>query len=280
MSDEGPDTGGIVELLPLPEPTLGRLSLDALADAINEAHDSAQAFARDASIAVSGALRYAMRAGDGLLAARQKVGPGDWTTWVNSNCRFDVRTAKNYQRIAHYRTLIDRWLTDGGSGQLMDAIEQLRGLPQVVAGQAAAPDAKDPGLRAVARRLHSEGATYHQIGKELGVNYSTVRGWIDREWRRDKKRRDTANATRRKQAERALAREEQAKAVKVAGGDEAVVYALLRRAAAALDAAMGERPTGAHRDALRDALRHVHLAEDEISRAIRVSANGSSAEQT
>lgn len=70
-----------------------RLPPPSLADQINAEHEAAVSKAREA-------LEHARRAGELLLKAKEKVDHGEWLAWVRENCRFSVRTAQVYMRIA------------------------------------------------------------------------------------------------------------------------------------------------------------------------------------
>jgi hypothetical protein len=45
-------------------------------------------------------LTEAIRFGEMLLTAKQRIGHGEWLSWVQRNCRFSTRTAQQYARLA------------------------------------------------------------------------------------------------------------------------------------------------------------------------------------
>ena len=71
-----------------PEPEITALAAD-----INAEHERAFGKATEA-------LEHARRAGELLLQAKAAVGHGEWLPWVEANCKFSVRTAQGYIRLA------------------------------------------------------------------------------------------------------------------------------------------------------------------------------------
>jgi hypothetical protein len=89
--DGAPDTDKTLESnLPLFEPQRG---LTDLADRINAEHDAYLAAAADA-------VGHAVCAGKLLADAKQGVRHGEWSSWVAAHCRFSLRMAQNYMRVA------------------------------------------------------------------------------------------------------------------------------------------------------------------------------------
>jgi Protein of unknown function (DUF3102) len=78
-------------------------SLDALAEEINAEH---RAFLR----AAEETFRAALRAGDLLNEAKAEAGHGNWTTWVEENCVFSMRSAQVYMQLANNRTQVEEML--------------------------------------------------------------------------------------------------------------------------------------------------------------------------
>lgn len=68
-------------------------TLDELASQINFAHDAAREAARLS-------VQHALTAGRLLLEAKTRVPHGRWIPWVEANCRFALRTAQAYMRLA------------------------------------------------------------------------------------------------------------------------------------------------------------------------------------
>src|SRR5689334_10117732 len=46
--------------------------------------------------ALESGLEHAIRCGEHLDQARKLIGRGDWEEWVEKNCGFSIRTARNY----------------------------------------------------------------------------------------------------------------------------------------------------------------------------------------
>jgi hypothetical protein len=71
----------------------GTEHLDKIALAINQEHEAAFGKARQA-------LDHARRAGEFLLKAKRRLTHGSWLPWIRENCRFSVRMAQGYMRLA------------------------------------------------------------------------------------------------------------------------------------------------------------------------------------
>jgi hypothetical protein len=69
------------------------IPLDALADMIRKAHKATEKHKHDAVV-------QAATAGNHLLVAKQQVQHGQWEQWVADNCKFALRTAQIYMKIA------------------------------------------------------------------------------------------------------------------------------------------------------------------------------------
>ena len=68
-------------------------TLEDLADQIQQAH-------LQVTRACEAVVAFAVRAGQLLLKARPRVPRGAWEKWVELNCQFSLRTARDYVRIA------------------------------------------------------------------------------------------------------------------------------------------------------------------------------------
>jgi len=66
---------------------------DTLPAKINAEHEAAFGSAREA-------LEHARRAGELLLEAKAALKHGEWLPWIESNCKFGERTARNYMQLA------------------------------------------------------------------------------------------------------------------------------------------------------------------------------------
>ncbi len=94
-----------------------------LAAQINTEHQAAFSKAREA-------LEHARRAGELLLQAKADVGHGAWLPWIEANCKFSVRTAQGYIRLAQgWETLQAKSATVAHLG-LREALGLLADAPQ------------------------------------------------------------------------------------------------------------------------------------------------------
>ena len=53
--------------------------------------------------ALESGLDHAMKAGEYLAVAKKLVGHGCWADWIEENCEFSYRTARNYIRVYTHR---------------------------------------------------------------------------------------------------------------------------------------------------------------------------------
>jgi len=88
-----------VEITPVVESTtsalatLTEIALDQLAADINREHEAAECGMRES-------LLHAKLAGEKLIAAKAKVGHGNWMNWREKNCCFSHSTALLYMNVA------------------------------------------------------------------------------------------------------------------------------------------------------------------------------------
>lgn len=208
---------------------------------------------------------HGIRTGEALLEARSRhTGNGDWLKWCEENLEFGYRDAARFMRWAHYKDQVP----------VAEPYTQRRER-EVLHGLPALPRNTwrfviEEGVRDEAVALWKGGMTKVQIAKKLDISKDSV----DRFVRPDayaKKKMLAARERRRKQAAatKALEQKERAESVRRCGGDVSVAYGQLRKAAAAIDAALPEAATPEIRACLRAALSHVHKAEDEIGKAVR-----------
>src|SRR4051794_803573 len=69
--------------------------LDDLASRINAEHAACES-------AMKEGLRRAIEAGRLLIEARGMVEHGGWAPWIRDHCRFGLRTAQGYMKVARY----------------------------------------------------------------------------------------------------------------------------------------------------------------------------------
>lgn len=234
--------------------------LEELADTVNREH-------RLVEQAVSAALGHAIKAGEALLQARERVPTGDWQRWLKDNVDFSYPTATNYVRLAQHRDAV----LASGEKTVSRALTFLRTRPQQFNTNSYSDDVRD-----AAQALVDSGLSYDDTAALIGVSSGTVRRWVDpaakagHDASRDRARK------RRERATRAFKREEAARksaalqreANKV-GGSIARAYSDLRKCLQALDQARDEAVGRETKIALNAALTHAHRTEDAIGKAIR-----------
>lgn len=84
------------------------LSLDVLAEMANEAGSQVEGFARKT-------VESADRAGRYLLAAKEQVGHGKWSSWLRANWMWSQRSAQQYMLIAESNAQNSALLKDANS---------------------------------------------------------------------------------------------------------------------------------------------------------------------
>lgn len=233
-------------------PTLGELATKA-----NEEHD----LAREAAYS---ALQHAIRSGEALIAAKERVELGGWERWLSENFHATYRTAFIYQRIAQYQDRIPENVT------ISKADEMLVGLSLL--------NKADPGvpkypveMREEAVKLIAEGRTQSDVADLLNVSQSFVSHWAGNAniaAKHRKMRAQRAREMRKRREAAALKQFERDKAVKRAGGGPAEAYSLLRKAAQTLDRAQEDTKDREQRTHLKEALSRLYLAEDQIVKAL------------
>jgi predicted transcriptional regulator len=229
-----------------------------LADVANQEYEASYA-------AASTALEHALRSGEALLAARDKVPTGGWLSWLSENFTGAQATAQQFMRLAYHRDAIQPGLT------VKHAYRSIAGLP---ASDGAARRGRkglpDDGILKDAARMRREGMTYEAIGEVFGVSDSAVQMWLNpsrRDKARAKKRRDYQQ---RRAAQAEIARRRRDAAVKRIGGGTAEVYSFLRKASQQAEALRIGNEGSELSGALRKAINHLYAAEDEIVRALGV----------
>jgi hypothetical protein len=95
-------------------------TLDKLAEEINQEH---QAVRR----AFKTTFRSALRAGYLLNEAKAQAGHGNYTAWVEENCEFSDRTARDYTRLARNRDTVEQMLktADAADLTIKDVLREL-----------------------------------------------------------------------------------------------------------------------------------------------------------
>jgi predicted transcriptional regulator len=241
---------------------LSSMSMDELVALANAEHllvlDAVQA----ANEHLSQGIIHGIKAGQALWIMKKRHGASGWDAWVEANIEFGRGAAKNYCRWAYYKDVLmsaNEILTVKSVGPY------LKDLPQVPGARGP----RDPETVAEMKRLGSAGKSHREIAEILGVSKSMVGYHLsppDRERRKANSRRIHRE---RREAKLALAEKRKTEAIKKAGGNISAAYGYVRKAAAELDAALGDATSPEVRTALRAALAGVHKAEDEIGKAVR-----------
>lgn len=238
-----------------------QLTLDDLAAEINREAQNIMGSARER-------IDAAIRIGERLLSAQQLVSSAghmdaapSWYDWLGT-VNVHRTTAYRYMRLAKHADEVRAGEFDG----IDPAIESLS------AGRKARRSNIE--REEMVRMASQQGMTIEQIAESLGVSKSTV--WY---WTSDKNRKRRGSQRRATHARQRVAsmRREAKVLSKSIGGSIDNAYGLLRRTEQQVDRVLSRKtvPRDA-RIALRRALGHLHAAEDEIARAMRVMRAGKS----
>jgi len=236
---------------------LSVMSLDELAARANAEHLAVERHLSDALI-------HALRAGQALLEAKSRhAAAGDWRTWCESNMSVSYRACARYIRLAFYADDVKK-APVGGVKSAERAIAHLPAVPNITTHIAPVVD-----LESDAKRLRGEGFSVAEVAEILEISTGsvwrlTVPGAVEKSRISARRRSQQRTAARR-----ALAEKQKAEAIRKAGGNIATAYSYVRKAAAELDAALGDATSPEVRQSLRAALAGVHKAEDEIGKAVR-----------
>lgn len=214
-------------------------------------------------------LDHAIRAGEALLAARERSPAGEWSNWVADNIDAALVTVQLYMRLARYRDVIET-LPDPPTS-IKRAKFLLIGLPTTTPDNGQEIPA---GPANEARRLRDEGLTYKAIGELFGVSYQTIRRWIDPDVLMRSKESSRRSSKKRHEAAKALRQKELAeaakKAARKAGADAADAYAMAERLQDVLGRAHRNTDDREAREAWARAGEHYRKMRDEIVRALGV----------
>lgn len=201
-------------------------------------------------------IEHAIKAGEMLVEAKAKVEHGEWERWLLQN--FPDRHPKThrlYMRLATHQKIV----RELNPARLSDAHALLAGRPQ----KAHAATVKDE-----ARELRKRGLTYQQIADQLGVSTYAVQASINPKYDENRRRRRQQETAA---GRRALHRSERDRAFKAKGGALAEAYSLLRRALQEADRALETAKDRDVKAAVRTAITRMHLAEDELTKAVKQS---------
>lgn len=229
-------------------PHPGQLSLDDLAAEINREYHTVLGSPHDR-------IEAAIRIGDRLLAAQALVDTGEWWDWLGG---LDIHrtTAYRYMRLAKHQDEVRQGNYDG----IDPALAALGGGTRKRRTEAERDE--------MVRMARDQGLTADQIAEALGVAKSTVWYWTSK---KNRDRRGTQRRATRARERREEMRQEGITLSRVFGGSVEKAYSYLRRCQQQVDKTLDDNLTGDARIALRRALGHLHAAEDELTRAMKLS---------
>jgi len=197
-------------------------------------------------------IRHIVRAGEALLAARNKIPAGGWLAWCDKHFISSPTTASTYMRIAFYQSEIP-----GGTKNLIEARDLLRGLPAITGHPGSGGYGND--IKKEAARLRRDGLTLEQVSEKLGISFSTIAKWGGKNLtarQKESQRKKELNAGRR-----ALKEAERDRTMKAADERASEVYFALRKASKTLDQLRDERGQEPSSGSLTEAIARCHQAE-------------------
>lgn len=227
-------------------------SLDELAAIANGAHEAS-------CIAGASLIQHAIRAGEALEQVRLRLPHGEWTAWLVENFSGSHDSANLYRRIAFHRELIERAGPTSlvGAKNLISRTHSDEGLVLTInARETRRQRARD------LRKTH----TASEVAEIMGVSTAAVYQWTG-----DYAETNRRERARRRAALKAVRQREAEKGIRKVGGGLADAYALVRRAAKALEQASGEATDAEAKAAISDAMGSLYKSEDAIVRASRSS---------
>jgi hypothetical protein len=244
------------------EPRLG--TLGDLAQTANREH-------RLVENALGDAVAHAFAAGDALNQAAQIVEFGEWGQWLAHNFSGSPSLAKIYRRMATYRELLlEHGVTSIASAHRILVTQRLTlAKPDARGNLSGQPPLSEDEVNEI-RRLFKAGVPKKVIARTVGVSVSTVRLYVVPGRRQQVNRLSTQSARRRRQATRALAKQDLEKRARSRGDDLGESYVLIRKLTETLQAAIGSA-SGDTKKALNTALASAYSVEDEIGKALRLS---------
>lgn len=217
------------------------LTLDELAEAGNREHSLIQQFGQSM-------IECAIRAGDVLLEAKRQVPYGGWMQWIDDNCTFSQKTARNYLRCARNQDIIrDLEITS-----IERAVKVLERIGRTCA---------DPATVAAIKQLRAEGWSYAKLAQRFDISSGTAHRYanLDAQRRRDFERQTVARRRRRDEA------------IKARGGSISDAYRHVRLALEALQKALDDAERGEAKREINSAMARLYNVEDAIGRAVKLS---------
>lgn len=226
-----------------------QLTLDDLATEINREY-------RNITGTASERIEAAIRIGERLLTAQRQVeSGGEWFDWLGM-LEVHRTTAYRYMRLAKHQDEVRAGEFDG----IDPAIEALSAERKARRSNAEREE--------MVRMATEQGMSVDQIAEALGVAKSTVWYWTSK---RNRRKRGTQRRATRARQQLAKMRTEGKVLSRELGGSAENAYGLLRRTEQQVDRVLARTTIpNESRYALRRALGHLHAAEDEIVRALRL----------
>lgn len=241
---------------------LSALSLDELAARANAEHALVEAEAEAARERISAGLLHAIKSGAALLEVKERLGSGEFDPWLESNWAGSKTMAKCYCRWAYYKEEILSAPMDVSTSNVGAIVV---GLPPIPTNGYRVPQEKIDQMK----QLRAEGMPYRAIAEIVGVGAQSVSYHIEPGAKAKRIAENKRWKRRQAAARKALDQQEREREIRKAGGNISAAYSYVRKAAAELDAALGDAASPEVRQALRAALAGVHKAEDEIGKAVR-----------
>lgn len=203
------------------------------------------------------ALEHAVRCGELLLEAQQRVPRGHWTVWLEENVEMHKTTAFAYMRLARNKEAVQA----GNFNGIDPALAALSD------GKTLTDTEKDE-----MRRLYkngNSGLSLDELATTFGVRKSTVWYWVSAKQRDRVKRLQRHQRDRdRKAAETAIRRQ----IITRKGGEIARAYSEIRRAQQKIDAeARAQDMDPMRRVRLLEALDALYAAEDKLADAQKLA---------
>lgn len=251
----------------------GEKTLDELAEIANGEHAAI-------GKAFTAAMTSAIRCGEALLEARERVGGEGWRDWAEASLRFSLTSASHYMRLAAYKddlpdVVFQPWqgkLGEWREPTLTRALPYLKGLPSLFTR--GRPAGLSEEIRAEARRLRNKGRTYREISELLGICEASANRICDPEVHAQHRRNNKRLAKQKRAARQALMvqqlRTDRDRSAQRAGGALAETYSLIRRALQRADESAMATGDPEVRAALRETTAKLHQAEDAIAKALKV----------
>lgn len=235
-------------------------TLRELADTVNREH-------RLVEESVAAVVEHAIKAGEALLAARDRMPLGEWGSWLYDNFTESVGYLYTYMRIAAHADLVRQ-----------SEVKSVNAALKLLKGNGVG-DIRVHLLRErrnEAQEMYATGCySTRQLAELFGVSKSTALTWVSPEQSRKHRNRAKANSARRRAEKRALQQRERAavlrNAVKKAGVAHQEAYSLAERMQDVLAQAQRESMDTEAKQALSLAWGHWMKMRDEIVRALGVS---------